>query len=167
MKSEKVSKMGEGIWLMKNEDGPLKGQKGIFFLSNEKGERQTDYYEWIGGKFQNGWVPFLDYHHCGFINTKFREMGRGRFGLAKEFQDGLALVGIWNEELDNFLYYYINPYGDIVLGPYCSAESFTSGLAKVTLSIIGGHATIDTKGRITELSFEDAGHKTIQKKQAS
>ena len=143
MMCKKVSKTGKGILRMKND-------KGLFFLSNEKGERQTDYYKWIGEKFQEGWVPFLDYHHCGFINVKFREMGRGRFGLTRGFQDGLALVGIWNEELDDFLYYYINPHGDIILGPYCEAESFANGQARVKVSITGGHAIIDTKGEIVK-----------------
>ena len=140
MEYKKISEIKKGVWLAKNS-------AARFVFVNEKGEWLAGVYDYIG-EFKDEWAVFLQYHQCGFINKDLKEMNHRGFCLVRDFQGGLALVGIWSEAIDDRLYYYVNPNGDLVLGPYFYAESFTNGTAQVRIALDGEKLKISTKGEL-------------------
>lgn len=82
----------------------------------------------------------------GYINTQGNFVIEERFDIADEFSEGLACVGVRNDE-GTILYGYINTNGEIVIEPVFKAgASFCEGMARVKKD--DKWCYIDTDGNI-------------------
>lgn len=67
----------------------------------------------------------------GYINTQGNFVIEERFDIADEFSEGLACVGVRNDE-DIIMYGYINTKGEFVIEPiFESGSAFKEGVARV------------------------------------